>query len=303
MTQLVHAQYGSVLLMVAILAALGFAIVALIGLVRRPAADTYRGVWLKYAVHITIMSFLVSIGAFGRWALLPVVCYVGYFGWQELLSAVERRLGHIRDGRWLPLIGLAGIPFGMGQHAWDLLIGLILTAWLALLVPMLQTQRPPGLPTILTAGLGSMLITLPLSMLLFVEISYPLFAFLVVVLMAHDGFCEGMGRLGGKRAIWPHISPNKTYVGSIGGLVCGTLVAIGLAPLLPHTPVWQVGLLATLMALVGSMGDLIASSIKREAGIKDFSALIPYHGGILDRFDSLLFATPVFLAVTRWLGV
>lgn len=302
MTPILHGQYGTVLGVIAVLVAIGLAIVLAIGAFRRPDPHKYREVWKKYLVHVAIMGFLVSVGAFGRWALLPVVLYLCYFGWRELCFAVRQRFGETVESQWLPLAGLVGVPFGMGQQGWDLLTGLVLTVWLALLFPMLVLRRPPAMPAMLTAGLGSLLITLPLAMLLFVEIAYPLFAFLVVVVMAHDGFSEGFGRLGGKKAIWPKISPNKTYVGSIGGMTGGTLVALGLAPLLPLTPLWQVALLAATIALVGSLGDLIASSLKREAGLKDFSTLIPFHGGILDRFDSLLFATPVFLVVTKWMG-
>lgn len=302
MTELLHDQYGQVLTIVLGLALVGLGLLALIGIVRRPEVTSYRAVWMKFAIHMWIMTFLVTAGAFGRWAVLPVALYLAYFGWRELLQGLSVRFGDLPYANWLPVLGMAGIPFGMGSHAWELLSGGLLTGWLVLTVPMLAARRPPALTLMLAAGLGTLLITLPLTLLLFTDLSYPHFAFLILVIMAHDGFSEGLGRLGGKTAIWPHISPNKTVMGSVGGLAGCLAIALSARVLLVDWPLAQVVLVAGLIAIVGSLGDLVASSIKREAGIKDFSQLIPYHGGVLDRFDSLLFATPMFLVLSRWIG-
>lgn len=102
------------------------------------------------------------------------------------------------------------------------------------------------------------------------------------------------GRLFGKRKLWPEISPNKTIEGFIGGIASSTIVAIvfalnyemplGLVPLIFVT--W-------LFSIAGQLGDLVESALKRNFGVKDSGTLLPGHGGILDRFDSLIFVLPL----------
>ncbi len=97
----------------------------------------------------------------------------------------------------------------------------------------------------------------------------------------------------GRRKLCPHISPNKTVEGAIGGAAGGVVAAIILFFIFPvQAPVWFIGLLAFGLALVGMLGDLIESVIKRGFGVKDSGSLLGGHGGILDRIDSLLLAGP-----------
>lgn len=130
---------------------------------------------------------------------------------------------------------------------------------------------------------------------------------LLVVLMAVWGTDTGAyfaGRAFGKRKLAPRISPNKTVAGLVGGAALGVLVAtvggwiLGVAPAqLPAVAL--AGLLAVLFSVVG---DLYESLLKRHAGAKDSGSLIPGHGGILDRGDSVLAALPVFALAKFWLG-
>ena len=109
------------------------------------------------------------------------------------------------------------------------------------------------------------------------------------------------GRALGRRPLAPSISPKKTIEGAIGGIVFGT-AAMGLGGRLvfpaEHLPVLL--LVGALVVAFGIAGDLFESLLKRSAGVKDSSALIPGHGGVLDRIDSWLFAAPVFYVFTRF---
>ena len=109
------------------------------------------------------------------------------------------------------------------------------------------------------------------------------------------------GRAFGRRALAPAISPTKTVEGAIAGLVAGTLamVVIGEWWLPAVGPAGRALLGATVVGL-GLMGDLFESGLKRNAGVKDTSSVIPGHGGVLDRVDSLLFATPFYYMVVRY---
>jgi len=103
------------------------------------------------------------------------------------------------------------------------------------------------------------------------------------------------GRALGRRPLAPSISPKKTVEGALGGIIAGALFMAGAIEFVfPATPTATRLLLGAVVVLFGIVGDLFESSLKRQAGLKDSSSLIPGHGGVLDRIDAMLFAVPVF---------
>lgn len=126
-----------------------------------------------------------------------------------------------------------------------------------------------------------------------------LLLFLAVVVQGSDVLQYLWGKTVGRHRIAPTVSPNKTWEGFVGGVLSATALGTALWWLTPFTP-WQAGVLALVSCLLGFVGGLVMSSLKRDRGIKDFGALIPGHGGILDRMDSLVFAAPVFFHLTRF---
>ena len=126
-----------------------------------------------------------------------------------------------------------------------------------------------------------------------------LLLFLVLVVQASDVLQYTWGKLLGRRRIAPSISPNKTWEGFVGGVACATLLGAALWWATPFNPLVAAAM-ALLIALAGFAGGLVMSAIKRDRGVKDFGTLLPGHGGILDRIDSLLFAAPLFFHVTRF---
>jgi phosphatidate cytidylyltransferase len=123
--------------------------------------------------------------------------------------------------------------------------------------------------------------------------------FLVVVVQLSDVFQYVWGKLLGRHPIAPTISPNKTWEGFLGGIACAVLLGTSLWWITPFDP-WQAALMALAIALMGFVGGLVMSAIKRDRGLKDYGSLIEGHGGILDRVDSLLFAAPLFFHLTRF---
>jgi phosphatidate cytidylyltransferase len=124
-------------------------------------------------------------------------------------------------------------------------------------------------------------------------------AFLYVVIASMDGFSQVTGQLIGRHKLAPRISPGKTVEGAVGGLIAALVLALLIRDLASLSAV-QALELGALAFFAGLAGDLAASWLKRRAGIKDFSNLLPGHGGILDRFDSYLAALalcgPLFAA-------
>lgn len=118
--------------------------------------------------------------------------------------------------------------------------------------------------------------------------------FLVALTQFNDVAQFTWGKLFGAHAILPSVSPKKTWEGFIGGLVTTALVAMAVGPYLTPMPAtWSAGA-GVLIAASGFLGDVTMSSFKRDMGVKDASQLIPGHGGILDRVDSLIYSAPVF---------
>lgn len=110
------------------------------------------------------------------------------------------------------------------------------------------------------------------------------------------------GRAFGRTPLAPAISPKKTREGAVGGLIFGTAaMAVGGRWVFPDAPMLLLVLVAATITALGMVGDLFESMLKRSAGVKDSSQLIPGHGGVLDRIDSWLFAAPLYYVFVRYL--
>ncbi len=119
--------------------------------------------------------------------------------------------------------------------------------------------------------------------------------FLFLVTWAGDAGAYYVGMGLGRRQLVPVVSPNKTVEGLIGGLILAVVVAlVARAWFLPSFSVTDCVVIGLLLTMAGVLGDLTESVLKRSAGVKDSGAVIPAHGGMLDRLDSLLFAAPAF---------
>jgi phosphatidate cytidylyltransferase len=117
---------------------------------------------------------------------------------------------------------------------------------------------------------------------------------LLAIIMMSDTAAFFVGSALGRRPLAPAISPGKTVEGAAGGLVGGVVGALAVwAAGLPGVPAWHAGLLGFVVAILGMLGDLLESLLKRWAGVKDSGRLFPGHGGMLDRLDSLLFGAPI----------
>jgi phosphatidate cytidylyltransferase len=126
-----------------------------------------------------------------------------------------------------------------------------------------------------------------------------LLLFFVLVVQISDVLQYVWGKLFGKRAIVPTISPNKTVEGFWGGVLSATAIGTALWWATPFAW-WHAALLSFLLTLMGFFGGLVMSAIKRDRGVKDYGTMIEGHGGVMDRIDSLCFAAPVFFHLVRY---
>lgn len=169
-----------------------------------------------------------------------------------------------------PFIGLCRLTWG--------------TLWLALLWPFVILNR--------SAEIGGHTIQHPDDWMLF----------LFAMVWIGDSFALGFGKGFGKHKLAPEISPNKTIEGALGGLA-GHLALAVIFWLwnLEYVGLVNLIILSTGVWVFGNIGDLVQSMWKRSLNLKDSSSILPGHGGVLDRFDSLLFAAP-FMYFFRWMG-
>lgn len=149
----------------------------------------------------------------------------------------------------------------------------------------------------LRAGIEAGYAFLSLGLLAFVAASPPeMTTFVYLVVASFDGFSQVAGQLFGKHPLAPAISPGKSIEGALGGAVAAGTIAILLRTLVHFTVVQSINACFWIV-LAGLSGDLLASWVKRKCGIKDFGSMLPGQGGVLDRFDSLLFAGPVWFFI------
>ena len=129
------------------------------------------------------------------------------------------------------------------------------------------------------------------------------FIYLVLITTMTDTFAYFTGRLIGKHKMCPSVSPNKTWEGFVGGLVFGTIISVVFyVCAFDFTgSVFLLVLVSMLLSVVGQLGDLVFSSIKRHYKIKDYGNIMPGHGGVLDRLDSLLFVILVFTYLSKFI--
>jgi phosphatidate cytidylyltransferase len=114
-----------------------------------------------------------------------------------------------------------------------------------------------------------------------------------------DVFQYVWGKLLGRHKILPTISPNKTWEGFLAGILSATLLSLLVRFLTPFSP-GETLVAPLLIAITGFAGGAVMSALKRDVGVKDFGSLIPGHGGMLDRIDSLCYAAPVFFHYVRY---
>jgi phosphatidate cytidylyltransferase len=234
---------------------------------------------------------------------LPPLAFSGFVALAGGVALFEfYRLCFSSRGRsWLIGIGLAAFAVLIFvTHRLDTIVPTLLVTLICIIsIPLLsrasleQCLRDSALTLFGVLYLGLTLGTLSMTRLL--PQGEWLVFFLLLVTWASDTGAYYVGTLYGRHRLAPTISPKKTVEGLVGGLIGAIIVAYAARWwFLPQLPGLDCLILATLLTITGLWGDLTESAMKRSAGMKDSGGILPGHGGMLDRLDSLLFTAPVF---------
>jgi phosphatidate cytidylyltransferase len=253
--------------------------------------------WLTAAVGLPVLGIIIGFGP--GWLVLVLILLVSTGGLLELfglLFAKARawlRVVTLSLGLLLPLATYWKGAFGLSL-ATVAVIFVILTVHL-----LLYAQQEDILPSLGAMVFAQLYIPFLIShiLLLFqLPSGRRWLFFLFFVIFAGDTGAYYVGHRWGRHKLWPALSPGKTIEGAVGGLLSSLTIAILAGKLLLSLTESGIGFLLALafvLALVGLMGDLMESMLKRVSQVKDAGGLLPGHGGLLDRLDSLIFAFPI----------
>lgn len=280
---------------------------ATVGVVTTPRVPGLSAALAKRLLTAAVgipLSVLV-IEAAPRWVLgLLVVGLSAVAAWE--LARLFERAG--RPGyTWLAVVGAAGVTASFGTPGFPATAVAVFTAALALALslPVWMTAPPAVEPVAVTVlaiayvgwslGYGLLLAGLPDGA--------DLVLFLVGITWAGESAAYAVGSVVGRHPLAPAVSPRKTVEGGLGQLAVSIVAAVGLgAWLLPQWSVAAMAAAGVVLGIVGQIGDLAESVIKRSLGAKDTGGLVPGHGGVLDRLDGLMFNAPALFYYASWVG-
>lgn len=250
-----------------------------------------------------VLAALVLISLYTvRWAFVAVVVVAVVLAVHEVSSAVRR------VGMRLPAGVISGGGVVMLVAAYvdggDALAAAFLLTLVAGAVARLFVGGARVAADVLVAAL--VVIWVPLlaafTMLLLAEPDGPdrVVALVLVVALSDTGGLV-VGILAGRHPMAPHVSPKKSWEGLLGSCALGVGGAAVALPWLLHITWWQGAVVGATLVVTATLGDLAESLVKRDVGVKDMSHLLPQHGGVMDRLDSLLPSAPVAALLLWWL--
>lgn len=253
------------------------------------------GIFLVIAALLTIIS--------GGYVLFVTLLCVSLLGIQELYKAMEVH----KDG--IGLLEMAGYLGAVLYYASLLLdferygMMAVLLGLVLLMFVYVFTYPKYEADQVMSAFFGIVYVAVMLSFI-FLTRNLEGGKFIVWLIFLCSWGCDTcaycVGMLIGKHKMAPVLSPKKSIEGAVGGVV-GAAALGAIYAAVTHGPVVEYAVICAVGALISMVGDLAASAIKRNRGIKDYAKLIPGHGGILDRFDSVIFTSPIIFYLAKML--
>jgi len=278
----------------------------------------------RIAVAVIAIPAVVGIVWLGGWVLAATLALLGVLGAHEVYD-FGRRQGFepLERTGWLATAAIPLLAYwakGSETH-WAEPAIYLGAVWLMLAMTIAMARRgPTGRPltSVAVTMFGCLYASGMLAFLIAIRhstaaatrpVAYVLLTlFPLVITWICDTAAMAVGSAAGGPKLAPVLSPKKTQTGAIGGTLAGVIAALALGKFVLNRQGWsfsdgQLLLFGLAVSIVGQVGDVAESLFKREAGLKDSSTLIPGHGGVLDRLDSLYFVIPTAAGLYRMFGV
>ncbi len=259
----------------------------------------------RYLGAIVLAPLLIFV-LLGGLPLKLFTIVVSLCGLYEFYNALKTK-----EIKSIPIISylLLVIYYGINNDFEKMMYILVIAMVIALMIPIIDLKY--SFVDVAITFLGFIYVVILFSFIPLVngKVSGQYLVWLIFIgSWLSDTVAYYFGKFFGKHKLCPKVSPKKTIEGSIGGFLGATLgcglFGVAVSSYVPQVSIIHFFLIGALCGIMGQFGDLVASSIKRFVGLKDYSNLIPGHGGILDRFDSILFnAVVVFYYLTFIVGI
>ncbi len=277
----------------------------LLQLAGKTGPERQKELWARYRSWLVFIPLMVGPVLLGAGWTMAAICLMSLLCYREFARAT----GMFREPSIsaLVVLGILAITFAVADHWYGLFVATTPLLISILAAVAICSDRPKGYIQRVALGVFAFL----LFGVCFGHLAYfandtnfrPMLLWLVLCVELNDVFAYIVGKTLGNKKLCPNTSPNKTIAGAVGSLVLTTALAASLgaivfAGMAVASPLKLVTL-GLIVSVAGQLGDLTLSSIKRDLGIKDWAATFPGHGGLLDRFNSLLFAAP---AVFHYVG-
>ncbi len=283
--------------------------------VRSASAAVFVVVLLSsvYFSFYSFAAFFAFVGLWGLWEFYKLI---------ELKNTQPNRLLGLAIGAFILLIGVThNLPFYDGYkltfsgHVDKYKYVILFPLFFVVMLDELFRNKENPFINIGATLLGVLYV--PLAFSLFIQlsgtnfnkfISYQapvnynssLILCIIFLIWSNDTFAYLVGSLIGKNKMYERISPGKTWEGTIGGIILTIALAFGLGFVFKSVPMEDLLVIALIVGVIGTMGDLVESMLKRSVGVKDSGNIMPGHGGILDRFDSLIMIAPFVWAYLQF---
>jgi phosphatidate cytidylyltransferase len=247
---------------------------------------------LRYRVLVAIIGIPIGLAAviLGGYYLFGLVVVLAVLGLHEYYTIVRPYRPNLLVG-FLAGLGVLAGAFFMGLEG--ILAGLAALVILTFFWSLFGELGAHLVGRMAVTGFGVLWVAVGFAYLLLLralEQGLTLTILVMACTMLSDTFAYFVGRAMGRHRMAPRISPNKSVEGAIGGLVGAVVAALVVKIYSPWLPAMEAVILGLIIGVVGQWGDLFESAFKRDFRVKDSGRILPGHGGILDRFDSILFA-------------
>lgn len=311
----------TVILMGAVLAALGIAFLVGIILQRQPDSSLNPAVVRAFIQRVRgwWLMFIILTAAFfmGPTATVVLFFLVSFWALREFITLTPTRMGDHRTLFWIFFFftPLQYYLVSLGAKYYDV-FSIVVPVYVYLFIPAriaLAGDYKRFLERAAKIQAGILICVYALSYapaLLYLEYTRDgqnwegsptsVLFYLILIVQIGDIMQYLWSRWWGRGIIAPAINESRTWEGFFGGVLTTTLIGSVLFPITPFNP-WQAAFLSMVTAVMGFAGGMTMSAIKRDRGVKDYGTLVEGHAGILDRIDSLCFASPVFFHLTRFI--